>query len=225
MTQNYYDVPDDGPRKKRRKFPEIAIGLAFGCVGAAGVGYFFLAKEPESPAWSTAPAPYSASVADAAAGAGASAPSVVVGLRSRQNRSAPVRMVRPYEGVVAPTGSGETAVHCPQIETVYAAIAETTQGAGITEIINALTELEANPGGVEDAGGTLAQRLRARLDLAGASTPCGTIQAGLGEALRMARLAAADADLATAEIVDSAPPTSFSAIPSGGGAEGSGYTY
>lgn len=229
MSQDFFDLPEDeGKRKKKKlKLPEIAIGAAFGCVGAAGLAYFVWTQTQQAPIW-TSEAQYAApfGAPGAAPGAGGEGEaSQTASIPPPRTGYGPVGVVTPYAGVVVPTSAGGAPEQCPQVEAVFAAIAEATQGVAIADIVAALAALESDPQGVVSGAqpNALAQRLRGSLSLSGQATPCGTTMAGLSEALRLARLAAADADVTTAAIGETVPPTAFNEIPTGGGAEGSGY--
>lgn len=110
---------------------------------------------------------------------------------------------------------------CPPLEAVFQAIAETTREASIEEIITALEEVLSHPQGGRDEPSILAVRLRNSLGLSPLTAPCADTLSGVGEALRLARIAAADG--ATAALRQ--PYTRVSDIPAStpAGAGGSGY--
>ncbi|MBX9745780.1 MAG: hypothetical protein K2X34_02690 [Hyphomonadaceae bacterium] len=226
MTRDSFDAPETEGKgaSKRLKLPAIALGLGLGCV-ATGLAYLLW---PDQTAVWTVEAPPAQTLADqlrenpsaADSASGASSASIP----PSRSGYGPVGIVSPYQGIVAQTSTVATRdEECPQVEAVYATIAQTTQGADINDIVAALAQLAGEPQGAIAPDSVLVQRLRDVLGLSGSATPCGTTLAGVGEALRLARLAAADADVATAQIAEAAPPVGFGDIPTGGGAEGSGY--
>lgn len=95
------------------------------------------------------------------------------------------------------------------MDAVFASITEVTREASIDEIIAALSAIQSNPIGTDNEAPALAARLRDALGLSPAANPCPETLAGVGEALRLARIAAADG--ATASLGQ--PFTTVSAIP------------
>jgi hypothetical protein len=90
-----------------------------------------------------------------------------------------------------PTLPGASLDPCASLENAYLAISQATQGADIDEINAALVEVQNDPAGVhsDPSAPTLANRLRAALNVANSAQPCEPVQTALRESVQLAQIA------------------------------------
>jgi hypothetical protein len=94
-------------------------------------------------------------------------------------------------GALPPTLPGAPLDPCASLENAYLAISQATQGADIDEINAALLEVQNDPAGAnsDPSAPTLANRLRAALNLANSAQPCEPVQTALRDSVQLAQIA------------------------------------